>query len=135
MYNLFQIQGYEGRYYASPDGKIYSSLSNKYLKAKIDKDGYEKVNLYKNEKQKTFFVHRLIANTFLTNFNNKPQINHKNFNKIDNHIDNLEWVTDVENKCHYLNHRNKITNQEIDKHIKHQQIKKEENIRVYCFPY
>ncbi len=52
---------------------------------------------------KTFNVHRLIAKTFLKNPLNKKFVNHKNFNKLDNSVSNLEWVTVAENNKHYLN--------------------------------
>ena len=63
---------------------------------KANADGYLRVYIYK----KTFFLHRLIALTFLKNLENKEQVNHKDGNKINNCIDNLEFVTNKENQFH-----------------------------------
>ena len=58
------------------------------------------VCLWKNNKKKHQFVHRLIAKAFIPNPSNKPQINHIDGNPLNNNIENLEWVTDSENKYH-----------------------------------
>lgn len=67
------------------------------LKQGKNKYGYLLVVLCKNGVTKTFAVHQLVALTFLKNPNNLPQINHKDENKENNHVDNLEWVTPKEN--------------------------------------
>lgn len=66
----------------------------------VDKDGYYKVILIKNGKQKPFRVHRLVGEAFLDNQNKKPEINHKDGNKQNNLYTNLEWVTVKENDFH-----------------------------------
>lgn len=63
-------------------------------------NGYLHVCLHKNKQQKTVRVHRLVANEFIENPQNKPQVNHKNGNKKDNRIENLEWATSSENINH-----------------------------------
>lgn len=63
---------------------------------KLSKKGYQRVNLNK----KTYFVHRLIALTFLPNLHNYQQINHIDGNKINNNINNLEWVSNQQNRNH-----------------------------------
>lgn len=73
------------------------------LKQTIDKRGYSQVILYNNQKAKHFKVHRLVAEYFIENINNKPQVNHKDGNKQNNHVNNLEYVTDIENKHHAIN--------------------------------
>jgi hypothetical protein len=65
-----------------------------------DFNGYFKVNLNKNGKSKNYFVHRLVALAFIPNPENKPQVNHKDLDKINNNLSNLEWVTHQENISH-----------------------------------
>ena len=72
----------------------------KLLKQQKDKDGYWKVALSKNNKSYNFQVHRLLALTFIPNPNNYAYINHKNENKSDNTLDNLEWC-DFTYNCVY----------------------------------
>lgn len=81
-------------------GNIKSIKTNKIIKKHLDKDGYPRVGLYFNKKIKSFYVHRLIANNFLNNKDNKPQVNHIDGNKQNNKISNLEWVTSSENRIH-----------------------------------
>lgn len=83
--------------YACSNGKIWSANKNKYLSGEIDKDGYIKVHLSYNGRTQKFFVHRLIAEAFISNPNHLPQVNHKNEIKNDNRPENLEWVTCKEN--------------------------------------
>lgn len=88
-------------YYATEDGKIYSQYSKKFLSKHLDKNGYEKVRLVCEDARHTFSVHRLILETFSpTNNMNTLQVNHKNGNKLDNNLDNLEWVSCQENIKH-----------------------------------
>ena len=94
------IKGYEGLYQVSNLGRVKSlarKINNQYGKKerlmtqKIDKDGYKRVGLNKNGKQIYYGVHRLVAQAFISNPNNYPQINHKDENKSNNKVDNLEW--------------------------------------------
>ncbi len=101
------IKGYEGLYQASTLGEIRRTESvvvdknkkrirkfkNKIIKQILRKDGYYFVNLSKNGKVKTAKVHRLIAETFLKNDKNYNIINHKDGNKKNNNITNLEWCS------------------------------------------
>ena len=87
-------------YSITEDGKVWSNITNRFLKAGLGKIGYYVVALRKDNKQKTFNVHRLVAELFLDNVENKPFVNHINGNKLDNRIENLEWCTARENNIH-----------------------------------
>ena len=85
-------KGYEGKYQVSNLGRVWSIGSQKYLKGSYDRDGYIQVYLTaKNGKVKMEKVYRLVALVFLDNPNNYPQVNHKDKNKQNNCVDNLEW--------------------------------------------
>lgn len=87
-------KGYEERYQVSDQGRVWSVLSQKYLKGTADKDGYLRVHLTaKNGKRKQEFIHRLVALAFLPNPNNYPCVNHKSEVKTDNRVENLEWCS------------------------------------------
>lgn len=95
------IEGYNGFYQVSNHGNMrsrYLGLTN--LKLQVDKDGYFKISLMKDRKQKRYMVHRLVAMAFIPNPENKPCINHKDGDKKNNHVSNLEWVTISENTKH-----------------------------------
>lgn len=62
--------------------------------------GYRQVKMYSNGKRKSVYVHRLVAEFFIPNPDNKPEVNHKNGIRDDNRIENLEWVTHEENMIH-----------------------------------
>ena len=87
------IKGYEGLYGVTEDGKVYSYTSKKFLKRTLDIEGYEQVILYKNKHRKTYKVHRLVALAYIPNPNNFPQVNHRDENKTNNNVSNLEWCT------------------------------------------
>lgn len=96
------IKGYEGLYKISNTGLVSSlhyrkSNKEQILKCGSDKDGYLQVNLCKNGKHKNHKIHRLVAIHFIENPNNLPQINHKDENKTNNNVDNLEWCTNKYN--------------------------------------
>lgn len=96
------IPGYEGLYQASNLGKIRSLYNyRKYnvLTPRI-KRGYYQIGLRKNGVRKWHQVHRLVANTFISNENNLPQVNHKDENRLNNCVDNLEWCTASYNNCY-----------------------------------
>lgn len=89
------IAGYEGYYKVSNLGRVKSlNYRNKgyeqILKPKKHNKGYLQIQLMGNG-NKTFTIHRLVANAFLENPNNYPCVNHKDENKLNNHVDNLEW--------------------------------------------
>lgn len=108
------IEGYTN-YLITSYGRVISINDNKYnlqFKQKstnYDKDGYEKVTLAKKHKPKVFSVHRLVAQAFIPNPDNKPQVNHIDENKTNNHIYNLEWTTAKEN-CNHGTHNERVSN-------------------------
>lgn len=109
------IEGYEGDYQASSEGRI-KSLSRFYyekggikqpipeaiLKQTLNKKGYMYITLRKDCLPKTFRVHRLVAAAFIQNIDAKPQVNHKNGIKSDNRVENLEWCNNSENQIHSI---------------------------------
>lgn len=90
------IKGYEGRYQISSDGKVKNVLKNKILKGTIFA-GYKGIQLFTKGKYKSFLIHRLIAEYFIPNPENKPCIDHIDGNKMNNAISNLRWVSYKEN--------------------------------------
>jgi hypothetical protein len=96
-----QIEGYPG-YAITPFGDVFSFKSSKYLKQTKGKNGYLQVSLCADGKQKKVEVHLLVARTFIPNPDNKEIVNHKDGNKHNPKVCNLEWVTRKENTAHAL---------------------------------
>lgn len=105
------IIGYEGRYQVSSTGIIkgYDKVVTNHMGSGIRKGvimklnickGYLRVSLRKYNKSKSLYVQRIVAETFIINTENKKEVNHINGNKLDNRIENLEWVTPRENMLH-----------------------------------
>lgn len=98
------------------DGKLYSKKTNRFLKGKKDNIGYHLYALAIQDKRgikgrklsKMVYAHRLVAEYFLDNPNNYPYVHHKDENKLNNHVSNLEWVSpELNMKYHRENHINK----------------------------
>lgn len=100
METFVDIEGYNGGYRISNQGRIWSSKTSIYLLDWKDKDGYKKVNLVHNGVRTHFSIHRLVATYFVPNPDNKPVINHKDGDKQNNNDWNLEWATRSENDLH-----------------------------------
>jgi len=91
-----KIKDYEN-YTINILGEIKNIKTGRILKYSTDKDGYYKIGLSKNSVQKIYSIHRLIAQHFIPNPENKPFIDHKDNNKKNNSIDNLRWCSSLEN--------------------------------------
>ena len=100
------VKGFEGRYEVSSLGRVRSippmAKHPKIRKKFLDKDGYEGCSLRGDGKYFVKKVHRLVAEAFIPNQENKRENNHKNGDKKDNRAENLEWVSPSENRIHAL---------------------------------
>lgn len=117
MDNWKDIEGYEGLYAVSDTGKVRSKekwvvnsqhntkrlIKGRVLKPWLNPNGYYTFNFSKSSKRKTVYAHRLVADAFVNNRDNKNVVNHIDGDKLNNHIDNLEWVTYSENLQHSWN--------------------------------
>lgn len=105
------VSGYE-RYAVSSMGRVRSNISGKILSTRRARNGYLRVNLRKGnvkyEKPTVIHVHKLVAEAFLSPIKGKTCVNHIDGNKTNNHVDNLEWVTNKENTEHAI--RNGLMN-------------------------
>ncbi len=109
------ITGYEGFYKISSLGRVCNSISNRILSCQIRPDGYICLILRRKGDSKSCRIHRLVAEAFIPNPNNKKEVNHKNKDRADNRVENLEWNTAWENRQHqngittWNNHQGKIS--------------------------
>jgi hypothetical protein len=115
----------------SSEGQVYSTKTNRILKNRIcghEGNGYYAIAYRRNGRTANMKIHRLVAEYFIPNPENKPFVNHKDGNKFNNHKDNLEWVTCSENILHAINtglnpkrgnnnHNSKIPESEINRII------------------
>lgn len=109
------ISGFEGYYEISNFGIVRTKkriCTNHTILPKVKKtqfvNGYKRVYLYVDNKVSPKFIHRLVAETFIPNPNKLPQVNHKDENKLNNCVDNLEWCTAKYN-CNYGTHNEKLS--------------------------
>lgn len=92
-----KIQGFEGLYKITSDGKVFSVRRKKYLKGRKCTNGYLMVILRNKGKAKQIAIHRLVAYAYLENPEGLPMVNHKDENKTNNSVDNLEWCDNTYN--------------------------------------
>jgi hypothetical protein len=93
------VLGFEGDYLISNDGRVWSNHSNKILRNKCSQ-GYQYVSLCSQGFRQERRIHRLVAEAFIPNPENKPTVNHVNEVKADNRVENLEWATTQEQNVH-----------------------------------
>lgn len=94
------VCGFNGDYEVSSDGIVWSNISHKIRKPYRINSGYLGITLYQNGVEKKKTVHSIVAEAFLEKQEGKNEVNHKNFNKFDNRVSNLEWVSHKENCKH-----------------------------------
>ena len=111
------LYDYTGKYQVSNKGRIKSLLNShgdyreKILSPGIGSSGYLQIRLCKNNERKTFSIHRLVATMFIPNPDKLPIVNHKDENRLNNNVDNLEWCTEKYNRNYGTatqRHANKI---------------------------
>ncbi len=111
-----EIPGYEGSFEVSNLGNFRSMdrqvpsrwggtrfYPGKPLKVEVMQDGYKRIVLMKDAKKKRYMCHRLVAETFIPNLDDKPFVNHIDGNRGNNCVENLEWCTQTENEQHSVN--------------------------------
>jgi hypothetical protein len=97
------VKGYEKYYLISPRGAVYSIRSKKLISPFVS-SGYSQVELNVNGVARKHLIHRLVAEAYLPNPNGLPCVNHKDGNKLNNEVSNLEWCTYKENMEHASEH-------------------------------
>lgn len=88
------------KYLISKEGQVYSTKTNKIKIAEINQNGYCRIELSNESGKKKFYAHRLVAEAYIPNPNNYNQVNHKDLNKHNNNVDNLEWCSEAMNMQH-----------------------------------
>lgn len=145
------IKGYEGYYEVDPFGRVYSvdrvisvddngrtynkPLKGKQMKQSMHTKGYKTVSLTKDSKTKTMFVHRLVAETFIDNPDNLPFINHKDEDKTNNFVDNLEWCTNEYNLNYGTARKRQSRALKGKKHTKEHNEKISKGVKAYFCSY
>lgn len=120
-----EIKNFE-HYKIDENGNIFNRFGKK-IKPSIINSGYLKIDLFKDKKRYQFLVHRLVALNFLENVNNFKCVNHKDKNKLNNNVDNLEWCTYKYN----LEYSDCIKNANLKTRKKIKQIKEGKIIKIF----
>lgn len=117
------IEGYKGLYQVSDQGRIrsldrivahsrygYKTLKGRLLRPTKNGDGYFYINLYKDNHEKKYKTHRLVAQAFIPNPENKEEVDHINTKRDDNRVENLRWATKLENNRNSLTRKKRSEN-------------------------
>ena len=107
------IKGTNENYEISTEGRIFNNKHDRFLESRKNKIGYYTIQISIDGELKSLYVHRLVAQYFIDNPNNKKQVNHKDMDKSNNNIENLEWVSAKQNQIHAR--KNKIWNYKSNK--------------------
>ena len=91
------IENYEGLYAVTSCGKVWSYKSKRFLRPYANTDGYQRISLCKNGEVKKYYIHRLVAEAYLPNPENLPQVDHIDNDKTHNYLNNLQWITNRDN--------------------------------------
>lgn len=93
---------FDGEYAVTDDGRVYSYKRNNPIElvGSVKRTGYRQILLTVNNKRHYCLVHRLVAKAYIPNPENKPEVNHMDGNKLNNNVENLEWVNTRENQLH-----------------------------------
>jgi hypothetical protein len=97
---LYKMLDYIDNYLIRSDGIVVNKKTNKVLVGRIEHTGYIRVNLSFNKTKKRFLVHRLVAFVHIKNTCNLKYVNHKDGNKLNNRVENLEWISFLDNMKH-----------------------------------
>lgn len=126
------IKGYEN-YQIDENGNILNTVTHKMLKGSIGEHGYKYYRLSKDGVKKMFYAHRLVAETYIPNPENLPVVNHKDGNKQNNNVDNLEWVSYSGNVSHA--HQNNLMSPRREKEFYREDLPGEIWKQVFDLPY
>ena len=125
------IIGYENQYEINEKGEVRNKKTKKILSISKSTNGYLKVHLYKNNMLKNCYIHRLIAEMFIPNPHNYLCVNHKDGNKTNNKIDNLEWCSYSMNNKHAYNNKLKTITNKFKNSMKENGIKRRKSVLQY----
>lgn len=99
MANWKRIKGFFN-YEVSDSGVVRNSKTRQIIKPTLNYCGYQRVGLYHNGKTRTILLHRIVAESFIENINDLPEVNHLDGDKTNNKVSNLEWSTRIQNMQH-----------------------------------
>lgn len=97
-----KVVSYASNYIIYPDGRLKNKNTDKFLVGQVGKNGYLSYNIRTDKGKKRVYAHRLVAESFIPNPENKEQVNHKDGDKLNNSYLNLEWATPKENIAHAM---------------------------------